>query len=200
MLIKLISNTLHLLVMYLIVAQYSLQRKMAHWWLQALSLLVLKLAIDPKIIIDPEAIYTALAPYMTMDHATFITKASKKTDPYEEVTTHLTKEQADTIDAFHLTGVSIYKDNWRFYPGGSKTHTLGFLAYKDNNKVGQYGLERYYNDVLSKPVDESYVNFFAEVFSNLRDTVSNTTGFRVILSLLLNLLHSICSKENCLQR
>ncbi len=51
---------------------------------------------------------------------------------------------------------------------------LAFLAFKENDKVGQYGLERFYNKTLSKPKDEVYVNFFAEVFSNLRDTISDT--------------------------
>jgi len=111
---------------------------------------------------------------MEMDHDTFISKASKKTDPYEEVALHLTKEQADAIDKLKLPGVSIYKDNWRFYPGESlASQTLGFLAYKGDDKVGQYGLERFYNSTLSLPKDQAYVNFFAEVFSNIKDTVDN---------------------------
>ena len=136
-----------------------------------------KVAINTKNIPDKEALYTALDPYIEMDHDTFITRASKKNDPYEEIATHLTKEQADQITALHLTPVSIYKDNWRFYPGGTlASQTLGFLAYKNNDRVGQYGLERYYNSTLSKPKDEAYVNFFAEVFSNLRDSVSDNNS------------------------
>lgn len=133
-----------------------------------------KLAIKAKDIIDEQATYTSISPYLVMDNDTFIAKALKKSDPYEEIVNHLTKEQADAIDALKLPGVSIFKDNWRFYPGGTlASHTLGFLAFKDNEKVGQYGLERFYNSTLSKPKDEAYVNFFAEVFSNLRNSVSN---------------------------
>jgi len=133
-----------------------------------------KVSIKAKDITDPEAMFTALSPYMEMDHDTFISKASKKNDPYEEVAVHLTKEQADEIDKLKLPGVSIFKDNWRFYPGGSlASHTLGFLAFKGDDRVGQYGLERYYNTTLSKPKDVSYVNFFAEVFSNIRESIAN---------------------------
>ncbi len=133
-----------------------------------------KVAINPKDIADQESLYMALSPYITMDHDTFITHASKKIDPYEEIATHLTKEQVTEINNLHLAGVSIYKDNWRFYPGESlASHTLGFLAYKGDDKIGQYGLERSYNKVLSKPKDEAYVNFFAEVFSNLREATSD---------------------------
>jgi cell division protein FtsI (penicillin-binding protein 3)/stage V sporulation protein D (sporulation-specific penicillin-binding protein) len=131
-----------------------------------------KMAIKAKDIIDIESTYNALDPYMEMDHDTFVLKAKKITDPYEEVAYHLTKEQVSEIDNLKLPGVSVYKDNWRFYPGGTlASHTLGFIAYKGDDKVGQYGLERYYNDTLSKPKDEAYVNFFAEVFSNIKQTV-----------------------------
>lgn len=133
-----------------------------------------KVAINAKNIIDAEMTYQALDPYMEMDHDTFILKANKKTDPYEEVSFHLTKEQVTEIDNLKLPGVSIYKDNWRFYPGETlASHTLGFLAYKGDERVGQYGLERYYNDILSKPQNDIYVNFFAEVFSNIKNSVLN---------------------------
>ncbi len=136
-----------------------------------------KLAIAPKDITDEESIYKALDPYMEMDHDTFIMRASKKSDPYEEVASHLTKEQITEIEALKLKGISIFKDNWRFYPGGKlAAHTLGFLAYKNDDKVGQYGLERSYNSTLSKPKDEAYVNFFAEVFSNLREVTTGTNS------------------------
>jgi stage V sporulation protein D (sporulation-specific penicillin-binding protein) len=135
-----------------------------------------KVAINAKNITDIDGTYKALDPYTEMDYATFSAKASKKNDPYEEVAVHLTKEQITEIEALKLPGISIYKDNWRFYPGGNlASHTLGFLAYKGDDKVGQYGLERYYNSTLSKPKDEAYVNFFAEVFSNIKDVVRSET-------------------------
>lgn len=134
-----------------------------------------KVALNTKNITDPEAIYQALTPFTKLDHESFLARAQKKNDPYEEVAIHLTKEQADSINNLHLPGVSIYKDNWRFYPGGSlASQTLGFLAFKDDDRVGQYGLERFYNSTLSKPKDEAYVNFFAEVFSNIKDSVGSS--------------------------
>ncbi len=133
-----------------------------------------KLAIKAKDILDADVTYQMLAPYMNMSYDNFIIKANKKTDPYEEVAYHLTKEQVSEIDSLKIPGVSIYKDNWRVYPGESlAAQTLGFLAFKGDDKVGQYGLERYYNDTLSKPKDTNYVNFFAEVFSSLKDKISD---------------------------
>jgi cell division protein FtsI (penicillin-binding protein 3)/stage V sporulation protein D (sporulation-specific penicillin-binding protein) len=134
-----------------------------------------KIAIKAKDIIDIEKTYESLDPYMELDHDAFVLKAKKVSDPYEEVAFHLTKEQANEIDSLKLPGISIFKDNWRFYPGGNlASHTLGFLAYKGDDKVGQYGLERFYDDTLSKPKDQAYVNFFAEVFSNIKDSIVST--------------------------
>ncbi len=143
-----------------------------------------KLAMIPKNIVDPEEVYLKLDPYLEMDEATFLSKVSKTTDPYEEIATGLNKEQVTEIENLKLKGLSIFKDNWRYYPGGNlASHTLGFLAYKGDDLVGQYGLERYYNSTLSKPKDEAYVNFFAEVFSNISDTFSNTSTGEIVTTI-----------------
>jgi len=133
-----------------------------------------KIAINAKNIVDVDKTYKDLDPYMEMDYKTFVSKANNKSDSYYEVAFRLTKEQADELDKLKIPGISIYKDNWRFYPGGNlAAQTLGFMAYKGDEKVGQYGLERFYNSTLSKPKDETYVNFFAEVFSNIKNAVTN---------------------------
>jgi cell division protein FtsI/penicillin-binding protein 2 len=143
-----------------------------------------KIAIIPKKIIDSESTYSKLIPYIKMDKETFLAKVSKVNDPYEEIATGLTKEQITEVENFSLAGVYIYKDNWRFYPGESlASHALGFLAYKNNDKVGQYGLERFYDTTLSKPKDEAYVNFFAEVFSNVSNTISNTNTGDIVTTI-----------------
>jgi len=133
-----------------------------------------KVSIIPKKILDKELTYNTLLPYLSIDRDTFMARASKINDPYEEIAVHLTKEQANEIKDFNLPGVSLNSESWRFYPGGTlASHALGFLAYKGDDKVGQYGLERFYNDILSKSKDEIYVNFFAEVFSGIKDRVLN---------------------------
>jgi cell division protein FtsI (penicillin-binding protein 3)/stage V sporulation protein D (sporulation-specific penicillin-binding protein) len=50
-------------------------------------------------------------------------------------------------------------------------HTLGFVAYKGDQLGGRYGLERYYEDVLGRNNESVFVNFFAEVFSNLKQGI-----------------------------
>lgn len=130
-----------------------------------------KVAINPSQISDDEEVYVKLSEKITLDHDGFILKASKKSDPYEEIANRLTKEEADYISSKKIPGVYVYKEKWRFYPGGNlASHTLGFLGYKGNDFSGRYGLERQYNTTLSRDEDNPYVNFFAEVFSNINKT------------------------------
>jgi len=143
-----------------------------------------KLVLVPDNIVDKEDTYFKLSPYLKIDKETFISKASKKNDPYEEVAVGLTKEDMEKIKDLNLSGVSFFKDSKRFYPGNSlASHSLGFLAYKGDNITGRYGLERYYNDILSKPKDEPSVNFFAEVFSDISNTIKNTNTGDIITTI-----------------
>jgi cell division protein FtsI/penicillin-binding protein 2 len=58
----------------------------------------------------------------------------------------------------------------RSYPGGSlAAQELGFVAYNnDNTQKGRYGLERYYDQTLTRPADNLYANFFVELFGAAR--------------------------------
>ncbi len=131
-----------------------------------------KLSINPSKITNIEDVYQKLSTVIQIDYNKFFTKASKINDPYEEILNKLSKETADAIIALKIKGVVISKEKWRFYTGGSlASHSIGFVGYNGNNLGGRYGLERQYNDVLSRDKDNPYVNFFAEVFSNINKTI-----------------------------
>ena len=127
-----------------------------------------KIAINNGKIIDAEDVYQKLSKIINLDRKDFILKASKANDPYEEVANRLSKEKADAVSALKISGVSIIKEKWRFYPGGTlASHLLGLVGYRDTELGGRYGLERAYNTELSRNNNNPYVNFFAEVFSNI---------------------------------
>ncbi len=131
-----------------------------------------KIAIAPNKLKDPETAYQKISQIVSIDKASFLDKAGKKNDPYEEVADRLTREQADAVSALDLSGVSIYKEKWRFYPGKDlASHALGFVGYIGNALAGRYGLERQYENVLSRGQNNPYVNFFAEVFSDINKTL-----------------------------
>ena len=131
-----------------------------------------KMAINPVKITNGETVYKKLSKIITFDYSNFILKSGQKSDPYEEIANHLSKEQADAISALKIGGVNIFKEKWRFYPGGNlASHTLGFVGYKGDELGGRYGLERQYDSILARNVDNPYINFFAEVFSNINETL-----------------------------
>jgi cell division protein FtsI (penicillin-binding protein 3)/stage V sporulation protein D (sporulation-specific penicillin-binding protein) len=131
-----------------------------------------KLAINPGKITDPENVFQQISGIVPLVHDDFIIKANKINDPYEEVANRLTKEEADAISLLKIPGLSIYKEKWRFYPGGNMSaQSLGFVGYKGDELAGRYGLERQYNKELDRTNNNPSVNFFAEVFSNLNKTL-----------------------------
>lgn len=131
-------------------------------------------SINPKIIKDPEGIYKSLNAILSLDKADFMAKAAKKDDPYEEIAKYLNAETADKIKALDIYGVTLSTDKRRFYPGGKlAANTIGFVGWSGDELAGRYGLERYYEDVLKKDPSRAYNNFFAEFFSNVKDSISS---------------------------
>lgn len=130
-----------------------------------------KVAIVPRDITDPETLYNKLAQHIPdLDHDDFIERALRSNDPYEEIAFQLPREMADAITADDLDDVRVYKQKWRSYPGKKlASHMIGFLGFDVDGVTlnGRYGLERYYDDVLRRDSQSLYINFFAEVFSNI---------------------------------
>lgn len=59
----------------------------------------------------------------------------------------------------------------RYYPGNSlAAHAIGFVAYNnDDVQKGRYGLERYYDQTLTRSSENLYANFFVELFGSVQD-------------------------------
>ncbi len=134
-----------------------------------------RIAIDPTQIIDAEALFTKLSRYLPLEKESFLEKATKKSDPYEEIAKDVKNDVVVLLKAQKLKGVSYYRDNERSYPQenvGAKV--IGFVGNNGNRVKGQYGLERYYEDVLTRDSDDKTVNFFAELFTDIEKTaISN---------------------------
>jgi cell division protein FtsI/penicillin-binding protein 2 len=131
-----------------------------------------KITINAEKIIDAEDAYKKLLKIITLDHDSFIAKTGNKKDTYEEIIHRLTKEQADAVSKLKIEGVNVYKEKWRFYPGENlASHALGLVGYKGDELGGRYGLERQYDSLLARDLKNPYVNFFAEVFSNIRESL-----------------------------
>ncbi len=134
-------------------------------------------SLNPQKIIDPEAVLAGLRQYILIEPETFYAKISRKNSQYEKVADKLNEETIKKIQALKLPGVEITKMRWRYYPGDDlSSRVIGFVGYdKDSNLVGRYGLEKYYEDTLSRKDSKLYVNFFAEIFSDINQVIENDT-------------------------
>lgn len=131
------------------------------------------IALNPKIITNPEELYAKLNPIFPIDKDIFMAKATKKNDPYEELSKKVDLEIGQKVEALKIPGLNVYKDRFRFYPGESiASRTIGILGYKENEYAGRYGLERQYEDILKRDGGED-VNFFAELFSNIKNSATS---------------------------
>lgn len=135
-------------------------------------------AIVPREMENPEIAYDVISKIIPLDREVFMSRARKENDPYEEVARRVEVEKGVLIDSLNIPGVRIYKERWRVYPGGSlASHAIGFMGFQGDELAGRYGLERSYESTLSRDTKSLYVNFFAEIFANIKKaSVSNLEG------------------------
>lgn len=140
------------------------------------------LTIDPSRIENAEETYAKIAAVYPLDKEAFLEKALKKEKTYQEIVPRLTNLEADAIEALGLTGVQMYRTQWRYYPGEElSSRAVGFVGYTEDSGdtlAGKFGLERYYDEVLTRNDGRISVNFFAEIFSNLGSIIFDTTKSR----------------------
>ena len=104
----------------------------------------------PTQIEDPEKVAEAIAPYLDLSVEDILPRLSKKDDVYEPLKHNVTDEKWEAIKALNLPGLDATEEMSRFYPEGeSFSHVLGFVGYQDDQRVGQYGLEGYFNEELA---------------------------------------------------
>lgn len=133
------------------------------------------LAANPTHITDPKAFCDQVKSYILIEESLCIERASLEKRTYVELAEKLTNEQAAELEAKHVEGALLYKNQWRYYPGGSvAARSIGFVGFtdKDGSELrGKFGLERSYDDVLFKKREVLSVNFFAELFSNVDEVI-----------------------------
>ncbi|OHA92070.1 MAG: hypothetical protein A3J09_01060 [Candidatus Zambryskibacteria bacterium RIFCSPLOWO2_02_FULL_51_21] len=133
------------------------------------------LHINPGILIEygaVESTYEKLNAIVPLDKADYLAKAGRTSDPYEELKRRLGEDEARQIQALKIPGVAVTRERWRVYPGETMAaHAVGLIGYGPTGSeiAGRYGLERKYEDVLGRKGDDVFVNFFAEIFSNIKD-------------------------------
>lgn len=130
------------------------------------------IAVNPTAVTDAEALWLALKDIVPLTHEVFIAKATKPSSRYQLLAEHLDVQTGRNILAQKLPGIIVQSDRWRLYPGGSlAAQTLGFVAYNGDVEQGRYGLERYYDPILSRFATDLYANFFIELFGSVQSSM-----------------------------
>ena len=138
------------------------------------------LAINPEKLKNSEAAFEKISQalgqtgFNGINKKDFLRRAAKKSDPYEEVAHRLNKKQADAIKRLKIAGASVFSESWRFYPADNlASRVLGFVGYKGNKLAGRYGIESYYENVLSREnKKKKSINSFAEIFMGIKGIIA----------------------------
>lgn len=132
------------------------------------------IAVNPEILKDPETVYQKINEILPIDYDAFMAKATKEKDPYEEIAVQVDLELGQKIGDLKIPGLQIFKERWRFYPGGNiASHIIGIMGFKGDDYAGRYGLERQYESQLLRE-DGAFVNFFAQIFSDIKSATKDT--------------------------
>ncbi len=109
----------------------------------------------PKEIDDPTLAASAIASILYEEEARALgekniyQRISDKDDPYEPIARKIENGKVDAIKALELKGIYVKDENLRHYPQGDlAAHALGFVGYRGNERVGQYGVEGFYDEAL----------------------------------------------------
>ncbi len=124
---------------------------------------------------DVEEIYQKINQILPLDRDTFIRRATKANDPSEEIATKVDQVTADKIKQLNIQGLNLIKQKLRAYSLGATTsHLVGLLGYQGDILAGRYGLERSYDQILSRREETTFANFFVELFSGLGKSLTKS--------------------------
>lgn len=163
----------------------------------AVTLSGFAIAVNPKQLSDPVGAYQKLDAIAPMDRSAFLASAEDTSTSFVQVVDHLSDAQAAAVQKLGIPGVIITPDTWREYPGGAiAAQVLGFVGYGATStmRAGQYGLEKQYDDTLTKSSTGLFVNPFAEIFANMEDIVATDPSAlhgSIITSIEPNVQHEL---------
>ncbi len=96
-----------------------------------------------------EELINQLVEILDLDKEIISQRIDKPGDPYEPLKHKVSQEVAQQIKDLDIKGVDLASETWRYYPNKTlASHLTGFVGIIKEKKVGQYGLEGYYEDEL----------------------------------------------------
>lgn len=136
--------------------------------------------VYPEEIEEKEKTAEILSEILDIDKE-WIFEKTKKNSLFESIKHKLSKEEQDKLLEKDLTGVYLQEETLRYYPQeNTASHIVGFLGGDD---TGQYGVEGFYNEILSgkEVLSEKEKGPFG--YSIFSDTKENSNGANIFLTI-----------------
>lgn len=106
------------------------------------------LEVFPDKVVNHDAVVNAIVPYLDSEPDKILQMLKDKESSV--IRKRIFIEEAEDFISLNLEGIKIGYDLDRFYPLEDKAANLiGFWGFKNGQRAGQYGIEEYYDDVLS---------------------------------------------------
>ncbi|MBU2036709.1 penicillin-binding protein 2 [Patescibacteria group bacterium] len=127
-----------------------IQEKGGAWHPLAVNRSFQTVFLVPKEVIDKNEVAEKLTQLVDVPIAEILAKLQNSQDPYEPLKSKLDDEIAAQIKNLNLSGVHLTSEDWRWYPQGSlAANVLGFMGFRNEERIGQYGVEQYYQETLA---------------------------------------------------
>ncbi len=147
----------------------------------------LQLYAIPSSIQNASSTSESLSQILNMDKDLIYSRLSKKDDIYEPIKSKLTDEEISKIKELNCQGLDFVKESYRFYPDAELGSQLtGFVGYRGEKLVGNYGLEGFWEDALKgsgailKGEKDAYGNFITIGNMEMNDVVDGNDLYLTI--------------------
>lgn len=156
---------------------------------------------EPVKVRDAGEVVDGITPVLDLEEEEWkemLGKLNKEGDPYEPLQSKVTKSQKQEIESLELEGLGFLPENYRFYPEqGIGGHIFGFLGFQNDKKVGQYGLEGYFDKELSG--ESGFLKSVKDALGSLitvgpRSVKKAEDGVDLVLTIDRNVQFTACQK------
>lgn len=145
----------------------------------------------------PKEVSQILSKIFEVEEEKIYQQLIKENDVYEPLIHKVDDLKKAEIEKLELTGIKFMEENWRYYPEKNMaSQVLGFVGYQSDLKVGQYGIEGYFEKVLAGK--HGATNFTRDALGRLIPIADNefqpaADGVNLILTLDRSIQYIACS-------
>ncbi|MFH0854180.1 MAG: penicillin-binding protein 2 [bacterium] len=153
---------------------------------------------EPNRIEDVEKTAETLVDIFDFDKEELKNRLALNDDPYEPLAHKVEDKVINQIRSLKLAGIGEVEEYARHYPdSGIGGHILGFVAHQGADEKGQYGIEGYFNEILSgssgfikteRDVKGNFLKLWNVAFTEA------VNGADIVLTIDYGIQHEVCGQ------